>query len=78
MDIKLSDILVIRNTSVDSNWTARMNYYSEEKNLKLSKKFIDMFLLEVKMLHKHRHIRAGQPARKGGVDDSLPRRTDNA
>lgn len=66
MRIKLSDIEVIRETSLDDKWTARMNYYSEEKNLKLSKKFIDMFLLEVKMLHKHRHLRAGQPARKGG------------
>lgn len=66
MIIKVSDITVIRETSVDDMWMARMNYYSEEKNLKLSKKFIDMFLLEVKLLHKHRHLRAGQPARKGG------------
>ncbi|QGU87059.1 hypothetical protein [Erwinia sorbitola] len=65
MKIKTSDIMVCRELSVDGDWVARMAYYSEEKSLLMSKKIIDMFLTEVKMLHKHRHIRAGQPARGG-------------
>lgn len=63
MKIKTSDIMVCRELSVDNDWVGRMVYYSEEKSLLMSKKIIDMFLTEVKMLHKHRNIRAEKPAR---------------
>jgi len=59
MKIQVSDIMVCRELSVDGKWAEKMVYYSEEKSLRLSKRIIDMFLLEVKMLHKHRSTNGG-------------------
>lgn len=57
MKIQASDILVCRWLSVDDNWISRMNYYAQPKSMEMSKKIVDMYLTEVRLLYKHRKLR---------------------
>jgi len=57
MKIHASDILVCSWLSIDDKWISRMNYYAQPKNMEMSKKIVDMYLTEVRLLYKHRKLR---------------------
>lgn len=57
MKIQPTDILVCSALSIDERWPSRMSYYSQPKNMEISKKIIDMYLTEVRLLYKHRKLR---------------------